>query len=258
MTRIATTDLDALESRFASASPAEILAFAHHVFGARLALLSSMQRAGTMLCHLADRAALDLDVLFVDTGVLFPESLATRDRIIAAHPHLRIKTLTPLRTLADQTREEGVLYLTREGQERCCDLRKSEPLRAVRGAYDALVGALRRDEGGARAKVRVFDIDPDMNALRVHPLAHLSREQLDSYIAEHTDVVVNPLHAMGYPTIGCYSCTTPVRADEPERAGRWRHLAGVEYCGINPTDRGTTRAIELDDRYGLLLGLKTS
>jgi phosphoadenosine phosphosulfate reductase len=66
---------------------------------------------------------------------------------------------------------------------------------------------------------------------------------------------VNPLHAMGFPTIGCFPCTTPVRPDEPERAGRWRHLAGAEYCGINPVDRGgreSTAAVELDDRYASL------
>ncbi len=254
--KISSPGLDALDQRFAHASPAEILRFAHATFGARLAILSSMQRAGTTLCHVADRAGLDVDVLFVDTGVLHAETLATRDRLAATHPHLHIVTLTPERGFAAQTRDEGVLYLTREGQERCCELRKSAPLLAMRGRYDALVGALRRDEGGARSRVRVFDLDTEMNALRVHPFAHLGREALDAYITEHAgDVVINPLHAMGFPTIGCFPCTTPVRPDESERAGRWRHLAGVEYCGINPTDRGATRSIEVDDRYAAPLGL---
>jgi len=214
-----------------------------------------MQRAGTVLCHIADRAGIAVDVLFVDTGVLHAETLATRDRLAASHPRLRVMTLHPDRPFGDQTRDEGVLYLTREGQERCCELRKTEPLRGVRDRYDALIGALRRDEGGARTRVRVFDIDPEMNALRIHPFAHTTREQLDAYVAEHADVVLNPLHAMGFPTIGCFPCTTPVRADEPERAGRWRHLAGVEYCGINPTDRAAARGIDLDDRYAAALGL---
>jgi phosphoadenosine phosphosulfate reductase len=93
-----------------------------------------------------------------------------------------------------------------------------------------------------------------MNALRIHPFAGLSREALDAYVAEHPDVVVNPLHSMGFPTIGCFPCTTPVLPDEPERAGRWRHLASVQYCGINPVDRGEAPAtVELDDRYATLL-----
>jgi phosphoadenosine phosphosulfate reductase len=142
-----------------------------------------------------------------------------------------------------------VLYLSKEGQERCCDLRKSAPLHALRGRYDAVLGALRRDEGGARARVRTFGLDPALGALRVHPFATFSREELDAYVARNPDVVVNRLHRMGFPTIGCHPCTTPVLPDEDERAGRWRHLASVTYCGINPVDRGgEVPSVELDDR----------
>jgi phosphoadenosine phosphosulfate reductase len=93
-----------------------------------------------------------------------------------------------------------------------------------------------------------------MNAVRVHPLAALTRPDLDAYLAAHEDALLNPLHAMGFPTIGCFPCTTPVLPDEPERAGRWRHLASVAYCGINPVDRGGVEgAIEIDDRYAAML-----
>ncbi|MFT3773767.1 MAG: phosphoadenosine phosphosulfate reductase family protein [Minicystis sp.] len=146
-----------------------------------------------------------------------------------------------------------MLYLSREGQERCCELRKTAPLLGVRGRYSALVGALRRDEGGARSVVRPFGLDPAMNALRIHPFANLARADLDAYLAAHPDVVQNPLHSMGFPTIGCFPCTTPVIPDEPERAGRWRHLASVQYCGINPIDRGEdANSVELDDRHAPL------
>ncbi len=144
-----------------------------------------------------------------------------------------------------------------EGQRRCCDLRKSAPLHALRGRYDALLAPLRRDEGGARAAVQPFGLDPAMNALRVHPFAYLGRGGLDAYLAAHSGeggVVVNPLHGMGFPSIGCFPCTTPVLPDEPARAGRWRHLAGVQYCGINPVDDGAGAAvIELPDRYAAFL-----
>jgi phosphoadenosine phosphosulfate reductase len=165
---------------------------------------------------------------------------------------LRIITLSPARTFAAQTREDGLLYLSRGGQERCCDMRKSEPLRGLAGRYDAFVSALRRDEGGARSKINVLELDPEMGALRVHPFVNLAPTDLDAYIAANADVVVNPLHAMGFLTVGCFPCTTPVRDDEPERAGRWRHLAGVDYCGINPTDRASVddAFVIFDDRYG--------
>ena len=252
--RVTRGDLAPLNDRFRGRPPIEILRFARQAFGERAAILCSMQRACTALCHMADRAGLGFDVIFVDTGVLYPETLATRDALAAAHPSLRVITLQPERTMADQTAAEGVLYLSREGQERCCELRKTSPLLALRGRYDALIGTLRRHEGGARAGVEPFGVDAAMGGLRVHPFADLAPGALDAYLEEHRDVVVNPLHALGFPSIGCFPCTTPVLPDEPERAGRWRHLASVAYCGINPVDRGDEGAVDFDDRYAALLG----
>jgi phosphoadenosine phosphosulfate reductase len=254
--RVTDSSLEPLNERFFRAPPGEILRFVHRVFGRRAAILTSMQRAGTLLCRLAEREGLDFDALFVNTGVLHPQTLATRDELARTHGRLTVLTLLPERSFEEQTAEEGLLYLSKEGQERCCALRKAEPLRRMRGRYDVLVSALRRDEGGARARVVPFSIDAEMNALRVHPLAAVTREELDRMIAEDPEVVVNPLHAMGFTTLGCFPCTTPVRPDEPERAGRWRHLADVAYCGINPVDRGKRdEAIEIADRYADGLGL---
>ena len=253
--RLYRRDLEAIGHRLETRSPLEILKWAETTFGARAAILSSMQRAGSILCHMADKAGLSFDVVFVDTGVLHRETLDTRDELAKTHTHLKVVTLSPARTFAEQTRDEGLLYLTREGQERCCDLRKNAPLRAIRGKYDAFLSALRRDEGGARARIGVLELDDEMAALRIHPFVNSGKSELDAYLADHPGVAQNPLHAMGFPTIGCYPCTTPVRPDEPERAGRWRHLAGVDYCGINPTDRSRQAEafIELDDRYRPLL-----
>jgi phosphoadenosine phosphosulfate reductase len=234
-----------LADRFEELEPLEILRVVAGALGRRAAILCSMQRAEAALCHMADRAGLGLDVVFVDTGVLFPHTLATRDRLAATHPNLHVRTLAPERSFDEQTREEGVLYLTKDGQERCCDLRKSAPLRAIKGQYDVLLAPLRRDEGGKRASIRAVELDPDFGVLRVHPFAKLTRAALDAYLTEHPDAVVNPLHAMGFPTNGCFTCTTPVREDEDARAGRWRHLAEVAYCGIHPTDRGAA-ASEVD------------
>ncbi|MDI1431856.1 phosphoadenosine phosphosulfate reductase family protein [Polyangium sorediatum] len=248
--RVTEAGLEALNGRLAGAAPLDVLRFVHQTFGRRAAILTSMQRAGTWLCRLADQAGLDFDVVFVDTGVLHEQTRWTRDELARTHGNLRVITLSPERTFAAQTAEEGLLYLSVEGQERCCDLRKTAPLHAIRGRYDAFVSALRQGEGGARSKVRPLGLDLAMGALRVHPLAHVTNEELDRAIAADPGVVVNPLHAMGFRTIGCFPCTTPVLPDESERAGRWRHLASVQYCGINPVDRGAAEGgIELDDRY---------
>lgn len=229
-----------------AASPLTILRLAHALFAPRLAILSSMQKAGTLLCQLAQKNGLALDVVLVDTGVLHSQTLETRDELARTHPSLRIVTLKPKRSFAEQTAEEGLLYLSREGQERCCELRKRDPLLAEKGRWDALISALRKDEGGARERVRPFTLDVEMRALRIHPLASVTRAELDEMLEKEGGVVLNPLHAMGFPTIGCFPCTTPVLPDEPERAGRWRHLLSVQYCGINPVDRGVEpRGVEM-------------
>jgi len=248
--RITEQDLDHLNRRFEGASPLELLQFTHKTFGDRAGLLSSMQLAGTLLCNLAEKNRLPFDVLFVDTGVLHRETLLTRDELARTHKHLRVVSLHPDQTFAEQTAAEGLLYLSREGQERCCDLRKTQPLLRLKGRYDALVSGLRRAEGGARSNVKPFALDPLMNALRVHPLAATTDEELSALENASPGLIKNPLHAMGFPTIGCFPCTTPVLPDEPPRAGRWRHLQGVQYCGINPSDLGDEPvAIDFNDRF---------
>ena len=255
--RVSKGSLEAVNVRLAGQSPLDIMKWAHGTFGRRAAILSSMQRGGSILCHLADRAGLELDVVFVDTGVLHQETLRTRDELARTHPHLRVITLTAEQSFEAQTRELGVLYLSKEGQERCCHLRKSAPLHVIRGRYDAFVSALRRGEGGARKRIGIVELDDEMNALRVHPFAEAADDAFEIYHRAHRDVVMNPLHGMGFPSIGCFPCTTPVLPDEPERAGRWRHLANVQYCGINPTDRARIAepAIDLDDGYRTALGI---
>jgi 3'-phosphoadenosine 5'-phosphosulfate sulfotransferase (PAPS reductase)/FAD synthetase len=88
-------------------------------------------------------------------------------------------------------------------------MRKNEPLLGIKGQFDAFVGSLRRSEGAQRKKTPILAVDPEMNCLRVNPLANFSDKQLDDYVQEH-QVIVNPLHSQGYTTIGCNRCTTPV------------------------------------------------
>ena len=246
MASLTQADLADLNAGMESRSPEELLAWAKSTFGARVAILSALQRAGCVVCHLTSKAKLGLDVLFVDTGVLFPETLATRDKVKQQYG-LNIITLTPEASMEEQTEKLGVLYLTPDGQAQCCELRKSAPLLKLKGRYDALVGSLRRGDGEKRSKVPILAIDPKMNCLRVNVLANFGDQQLADYITRNS-VITNPLHKQGYATISCNRCTTPVLPEEPKRAGRWRHLGPwAMYCGINPTDLdgGTESAIDL-------------
>ncbi len=259
MASLSQGDLADLNQAMEGRTPQELMAWAKNTFGSRAAILSALQRAGAVVCHMAHATKTDLEVLFVDTEVLFPETLTTRDRI-AKEYNLNIITLTPELSMEAQTAKYGVLYLSPEGQTQCCDMRKSQPLLKMKGKYDALVASLRRGDGEKRSKVPILAVDPNMNCLRVNILANFTDQQLADYIKEH-NVILNPLHFQGYATIGCNRCTTPVMPDEPKRAGRWRHLGPwAMYCGINPTDldRGTDRAIDLPQPLiDKILGRKT-
>lgn len=246
MAALTQADLAEFNAGMERHTPEELLGWAKTTFGERVAILSALQRAGCTVCHKAFAAGLRFDVLFVDTGVLFPETLATRDRLAAAYG-LNIITLSPELSMEEQTEKFGVLYLTPDGQSQCCEMRKTAPLLKFQGRYDALIGSLRRGDGEKRSKVPILAVDPRMNCLRVNVLANVTDQELTDYIQRHS-VITNPLHKQGYATIGCNRCTTPVLPDEPRRAGRWRHLGPwAIYCGINPSDldRGNDLAIDL-------------
>lgn len=259
MARLTQADLVELNRTFEERTPVELIRWAHEIFDARLAAISAMQQAGSVLCHLMSQLELGLKVLFVDTGVNFPETLETRDRI-AEEYGLQVITLMPELSMEEQTKQFGVLYLSVEGQQQCCEMRKTQPLLSVKGQYDALFGSLRRSDGGKRESCPILAIDEKMNCLRINPMATMDDEALARYVVEH-NVIVNPLHEQGYSTISCNRCTTPVLPNEPKRAGRWRHLGPWSvYCGINPTDLdpASSPAIDLpQDLVDRILGRET-
>ncbi|QDU81471.1 Phosphoadenosine phosphosulfate reductase [Polystyrenella longa] len=259
MTQLTQKDLEERNQQLEERTPQELIRWAKDVFGSRLAAISAMQSAGSIVCCMMGQMKLNIPVLFVDTGVLFQETLDTRDRIQKEYG-LEIVTLSPKQTMAEQIQEKGVLYLSPEGQEVCCDLRKTEPLHAVADQYDGIISSLRRGDGGKRAKMPILSVDPKMNCIRINPLATFSNEQMEEFSANN-NVITNPLHDQGYPTIGCNRCTTPVLPDEPKRAGRWRHLGPWSmYCGINATDveGGTEGKVDLSlDLIDRILGRET-
>jgi len=259
MPRITQADLNKVAKTFEDCSPADLIRWASVTFGSRLAAISAMQQSGSILSHMISSLGLNIPILFVDTGVMFQETLTTRDRIVSEYG-VNVRTLHPELTMVQQTEKYGVLYLTPEGQRDCCHMRKVEPLLRMKGEYDALMGSLRRADGGRRGDCPLLAIDTEMNAIRINPLANFSDEALEDYLATHP-VIVNPLHSQGFSTIGCNRCTTPVLPGEPKRAGRWRHLGPWSmYCGINPTDvdDGSSTAAELpQDLIDRIMGQKT-
>ena len=209
-------------------APAEdIVEWAVATFGERFCVTSSMGDA--VLAHLASRVAPGIDVLFVDTGYHFVETLGTRDAVAATLP-VNLLTLTPVESVAEQEARLG-RDLHRTDPDRCCALRKVAPLEDALAAYDAWATGLRRAETHDRVIAPVIGWDARRGKVKVSPLARWSDEQVDRYVAEH-GILVNPLTYDGYPSIGCAPCTRRVAPGEDARSGRWAGHAKTE-CGIH-------------------------
>ncbi|MFG2309791.1 phosphoadenylyl-sulfate reductase [Streptomyces sp. NPDC048566] len=212
------------------ASAQEILRWAAETFGARFCVTSSMEDA--VVAHLASRAragAGRVDVVFLDTGYHFPETIGTRDAVEAVMD-VNVITLTPRRTVAEQDAEFGPRLHDRD-PDLCCAMRKVQPLEEGLAGYDAWATGLRRDESPTRANTPVVGWDEKRRKVKIAPIARWTQDDVDAYVAEH-GVLTNPLLADGYASVGCAPCTRRVQAGEDARAGRWAGRAKTE-CGLH-------------------------
>lgn len=205
----------------------QIAAWVAATFPGTLAVASSM--ADAVLPHLISSHAPGVDVLFLDTGFHFPETLATRD-LVAARLPVRVVTVRPKLTPAEQAEAHGP-DLNRRDPALCCRLRKVEPLAEALLGYEAWVTGLRRDETAARAGAPAIAFDERHQLVKVNPLVTWGAEAMLAY-AELHHVPTNPLLSDGYPSIGCLPCTSRVDPGQDPRAGRWAGLGKTE-CGIH-------------------------
>jgi phosphoadenosine phosphosulfate reductase len=209
-------------------APAEhIIEWAVATFGARFCITSSMGDA--VLAHVASKVAPGIDVVFLDTGYHFVETLGTADAVKHTMP-VNLLTITPKQTVAEQDAEYGKDLFARD-PDLCCALRKVAPLKESLDGYDAWATGLRRAETHNRVIAPVVGWDAKKGKVKVSPLARWSDEQVEQYIVEN-GVLVNPLVYDGYPSIGCWPCTRRVAPGEDPRSGRWAGTNKTE-CGIH-------------------------
>lgn len=209
------------------ADPLTVLGWAGRAFGRDLAVTAAM--GDTVLAHLASRAVPGVHVLFIDTGYHFTETLGTADAVAATYP-VRMLSIRPAQSVADQERERGELYRT--DPDACCKLRKVTPLNDALRGYRAWATGLRRDESPTRAGTPTVTWDARRGLVKLAPIAAWTDDDVADYLQEHPDVVSNPLLQLGYRSIGCAPCTRAVAPGEDARAGRWAGLAKTE-CGIH-------------------------
>src|SRR3954454_8294998 len=209
------------------ASALEILRWADEQFGGSWAVASSM--ADAVVPSLAAQVRPGVDILFLDTGYHFAETIGTRDAVAATLP-VNVRTLTAKQTVDQQDASFGARLYERN-PDQCCALRKVMPLRAALKDYTAWASGLRRDEAETRKNVKVVEWDEQRGMGKLNPIAAWPQDDVDRYIAEN-GILVNPLLFDGYGSIGCWPCTRRLKPGEDARAGRWSGTGKVE-CGLH-------------------------
>jgi phosphoadenosine phosphosulfate reductase len=211
----------------ADASAQQIVAWAAAEFGDQLCVTSSM--ADAVLPHLMSSVVPGVDVVFIDTGYHFAETIGMRDAVAAMLP-VTVKTAQPRRTVAEQDAEFGPRLHERD-PNLCCAMRKVEPLATALAPYVAWASGLRRADSSTRADVAVVEYDAKRGMIKINPIAGWTDAQVDAY-TEANHILVNPLLSDGYGSIGCGPCTRRLLPGEDARAGRWAGTSKTE-CGLH-------------------------
>jgi phosphoadenosine phosphosulfate reductase len=208
-------------------SAPDVVRWALEEFGDEIVVASSMQTA--VLEDLVSRVRPAVPVVFLDTGYHFAETLGTRDAVGVAYP-VRLIDVTPPNSVAEQDAQEGPRLFERN-PDRCCALRKVEPLERALAGYRAWITGLRRADSPSRVATPLVEWDAKRSMVKVNPIAAWSDDELERYV-EANGVIANPLLQLGYPSIGCAPCTRAVAPGEDARAGRWSGRAKTE-CGLH-------------------------
>lgn len=220
----------ALEER----PPQEILALVARRFAPRLGLATAFGAEDCVLIDMAAREGLAVDFFTLDTGYLFPETYALWERLEERYG-ITVRAVRPWAGTPDDVHTRGQAPWQVDA-DACCDARKVKPLRSELAKLDAWITGIRREQTPERAGARPIEWDARFGLVKVSPLVRWSAQDVAAYAKTH-DVPLNPLHARGYPSIGCAPCTTPVKPGEDPRAGRWRGTAKKE-CGLHADMEG--------------------
>jgi len=225
-------ELSLNENELDSLSAPELIRWAHAEFGERLCLTCSWQKQSSVLVHMvAAELELEMDVVELDTHLFFRESYETRERLVERYGLSLIRP--EIITVARQHASEGP-NLWETDPDRCCHVRKVEPLITALRPYDAWISGIRRDQSPSRAGIPKVIWSERYGVWKIHPLADWDESDVWGYVMAN-DIPYNPLHDAGYRSIGCIPCTRPTQPDEEERAGRWAGSDKLE-CGIHVDD----------------------
>ena len=207
----------------------DLLRFAYGEFGDRLCLTCSWQKQSSALVHMVSELGLPIDVIELDTQLFFKETYETRDRLVERYG-LTLRPAPHIPSVAEQHVAEGP-NLWETDPDRCCHIRKVEPLLEALEPYGAWISGIRREQSPSRAETPKLQWSERYGVWKVHALADWDEKRVWAYISVN-EIPYNPLHDSGYRSIGCIPCTRPIAPGEEERAGRWAGSDKLE-CGIH-------------------------
>ena len=212
----------------------DVLRWAYEEFGDRVCLTCSWQKQSSVLVHMIHELALDIPVIELDTQLFFRETYETRERLVERYG---LELIQPeVISVAEQHRQEGPNLWERD-PDRCCHVRKVEPLQRALEPFDAWISGIRREQSLTRADAQRVEWSERYGVWKIQPLVDWDAKRVNAYIVVN-EIPYNPLHDAGYPSIGCMPCTRPVVKGEDERAGRWADSDKIE-CGIHVETDGT-------------------
>mgnify|MGYP003929036603 FL=1 len=223
-------ELDRINAELEDVTPQEIIKWAVDRFGDGLILACSFGGiSGMAILDMAVKIKPDIDVFYIDTDFLFPETHQTKEEAIKRYGIKPIAFKTKLTPEAQAEKYGDELW--KRNPDLCCHIRKVEPTREALKGRSAWITGLRRDQSSTRRNVRPVEWDYKFGLYKINPLAYWNEKEVWRYIFKH-NVPYNPLHDQGYPSIGCTHCTSPVYGSEDSRAGRWAGTGKVE-CGLH-------------------------
>lgn len=225
-------ELKRASDAFESQQPQDVLKDAIKRFAPKIVVACSFGAEDVVLVDMVHRIDPSIPLFYLDTDFLFPETYETRDRIIQQYAlkPAQVIRVQSLLTPDQQAAQHGPALWSTE-PDRCCQLRKVEPLTRVLKGYDAWITGIRRDQSPTRANAGLIEWDSKFQLVKVNPLARWTWADVWTYIKVY-EVPYNPLHDQNYPSIGCTHCTAPVAPGEDPRAGRWKTFTKTE-CGLH-------------------------
>jgi phosphoadenosine phosphosulfate reductase len=227
--KLSSQDIEDLATEFEPGPPESVLRWATEEFGSGVALATGFGPEGCVLIDMLAQLGQQTRIFYLDTDLHFAETFSLVRRLEMRYGVSFERRATHL-TLTAQEQEFGAKLWERD-PDRCCQLRKVDPLVETLANLQAWITAIRREQSPARAVARMIECDPKFGLIKINPLVRWSVIKVWKYIFKH-NVPYNELHDKGYPSIGCIPCTTQVLQGEDPRAGRWRGVMKTE-CGLH-------------------------